>query len=925
MNRICYILILGALFWSCSYNGFEAENWDGGVNELYVELSKSSITLPSYRAHQDTVMIRSNGERYDIAFNDSLRDWISYTIVDSLIIFTIEENPNREIREASLTVNSYFNNAMRGVNLSIVQPAYYYYLILADENIIADYMQFTDTIVIESNVERVEYKLLTSNSWFVVNKCTTDTLIYSCIQNKGLDARVAQLVISGYVDGIVHVSTVLNVTQLSEDWSGRLELDNKFLTFSPNSEEKTVRVMCGGDWYYELEEGIDWCSVRQSGNVLYVTVDRNIDEDRIAKLYVRYGDIVRELLICQDKPIVEFKGGVDVDARGGEIDVEIGANVMWSAKSGANWISVKDSDNYSRDSLLQLSIMPNVSTLSRSAQLQIFFADDVRNMTIVQAGAPVDYTILDLVNSSVSFDSQLTNEVIESCESLKVVGELSYEEFDVIAKMPNLRSLDLSEVTNSELFPSFSNNKTLETIVLPNSLKRIPDEFLMNSEVDFCYIPEGVEEIGVNAFARTGDVALAHSVERKISIPSSIKKICKRAFYGNNIEFFGGLNDGVEVIDSEAFYNSTFVSPLRIPSTLTKLGDNVFGGSTEKRITNLFPENCVIAPSAFSGVNVEGTVHIYNSNLITRLEQLNVEGDIFLQVSNDINLSSVTFKNLYSTTYDPDEIVLFADAIEACIPVGCTDIYERINGWDRLQLHEVWYSSIHSLGLNNTAAVLQIDPTGSMRRFPIVVLEGDNVNIDAITFQVVDYVARDSSVNWVDCRIVNGELLVNVGPLNRGHRDALILADGMSEIRVMQFADAAIYLHGVWPAVFDSTVLYWDQVLELSDSDVKLIEGILGIDNINDAHVERLVNGSPYRDMYGNTMAYESIFMNKDKYTESWSEMVSQVRCHDSAKKAFIINHRPDRSVGDYIKAEFRYQNPENGKYVNIVLFVERI
>ena len=114
-------------------------------------------------------------------------------------------------------------------------------------------------------------------------------------------------------------------------------------------------------------------------------------------------------------------------------------------------------------------------------------------------------------------------------------------------------------------------------------------------------------------------------------------------------------------------------------------------------------------------------------------------------------------------------------------------------------------------------------------------------------------------------------------------------------------------------------------MLELSDSDVKLIEGILGIDNINDAHVERLVNGSPYRDMYGNTMAYESIFMNKDKYTESWSEMVSQVRCHDSEKRAFIINHRPDRSVGDYIKAEFRYQNPENGKYVNIVLFVERI
>ena len=62
------------------------------------------------------------------------------------------------------------------------------------------------------------------------------------------------------------------------------------------------------------------------------------------------------------------------------------------------------------------------------------------------------------------------------------------------------------------------------TVMIPEGTKRIADHFAENSGIEFVSIPEGVEEIGENAFAGCQYI-------NGVSLPKSLEKIGKNAFY----------------------------------------------------------------------------------------------------------------------------------------------------------------------------------------------------------------------------------------------------------------------------------------------------------------------------------------------------------------------------------------------------------
>lgn len=83
-------------------------------------------------------------------------------------------------------------------------------------------------------------------------------------------------------------------------------------------------------------------------------------------------------------------------------------------------------------------------------------------------------------------------------------------------------------------------------------------------------IPQGISEIGENAFKNTG-------IE-KIEIPSSVETVGGAAFYGCKSLNEVTIKNGVKVIDYDAFYDCDALTSITIPDSVTSVGAACFSG-----------------------------------------------------------------------------------------------------------------------------------------------------------------------------------------------------------------------------------------------------------------------------------------------------------------------------------------------------------
>lgn len=143
----------------------------------------------------------------------------------------------------------------------------------------------------------------------------------------------------------------------------------------------------------------------------------------------------------------------------------------------------------------------------------------------------------------------------------------------------------------------FQNNASLMTVEIPHGIRMIGREaFYGCSNLNKIYISGSVNEIGDRAFAFTGLSSAA--------IPGSVRRIGKEAFRGceklYNIVIEEGVGDllsteigdsfgtgsvqlveGIEIIDSKAFYGCNNLTMMRIPATVTTIGDMAIGYGDE--------------------------------------------------------------------------------------------------------------------------------------------------------------------------------------------------------------------------------------------------------------------------------------------------------------------------------------------------------
>ena len=115
-------------------------------------------------------------------------------------------------------------------------------------------------------------------------------------------------------------------------------------------------------------------------------------------------------------------------------------------------------------------------------------------------------------------------------------------------ELPKLRSVVLAEGIEKIANGAFCHYKNLKTIILPSTLK----------------------EIGEYAFDYSGFV--------EITIPSNLRKVTRRAFEGDTNLKYVNLEDGVTIIEEDAFRDCIQLQYISIPESVTDIDALAFEG-----------------------------------------------------------------------------------------------------------------------------------------------------------------------------------------------------------------------------------------------------------------------------------------------------------------------------------------------------------
>lgn len=138
----------------------------------------------------------------------------------------------------------------------------------------------------------------------------------------------------------------------------------------------------------------------------------------------------------------------------------------------------------------------------------------------------------------------------------------------------NVESLVLNEGLESIGVQAFARSKKLASVSFPSSLKVIDahafEDCVALTELNLSNTK--VEEIGSNAFRETG--------LKTVLFPASLKKIVSQAFLKTQLDNVV-LPEGVQEIGSEAFREAVSLKSITLPNNIQKIGWQAFYGCTK--------------------------------------------------------------------------------------------------------------------------------------------------------------------------------------------------------------------------------------------------------------------------------------------------------------------------------------------------------
>lgn len=232
-------------------------------------------------------------------------------------------------------------------------------------------------------------------------------------------------------------------------------------------------------------------------------------------------------------------------------------------------------------------------------------------------------------------------------------------------------------------------------ISLPHSLKRIGKEAFFSSAIKGnLVLPEELEVIGSGAFEYCYDLT------GSLIIPNGIKTISDRSFKYCGLNGNLTLPMGLQEIQNEAFSGTQFKGELNIPSTVATIGNSAFA-DTEFNGTLILPKELIsLGSNAFSGCwRLSGIVEI-PKNIVAIPTSLfakckNIEGVVLHEDIEVIEseafkdcfyISSIVSKAKNPPTIDPSAFNGVAkDNFTLEVPEQSVKAYQFAEGWSEFK------------------------------------------------------------------------------------------------------------------------------------------------------------------------------------------------------------------------------------------------
>jgi hypothetical protein len=344
----------------------------------------------------------------------------------------------------------------------------------------------------------------------------------------------------------------------------------------------------------------------------------NFDKDKCT-LYVPYGS--KSAYQAADywkdfKNIVEAPNGFSISAATAQIgaeagstdNVELKANVSWTASCDQGWLTLSANSGTSNASL-KLTAEANTAFVSRVATLTVSATGyDSQKIVITQHGTAMKVTAGTLLSTFTSTElSLMTN--------LTLTGTIDARDFKTMRdNMPLLEEIDLSKATivaysgtegtdginqtsiytantipSSAFMKDWKGKKSLKSIILPASLTKIDwSAFRDCDRLTTITIPSTVIEIGENVFELCSGLT-------SIEIPATVSLIGNSAFgfcSSSVIVDAGNPNyssrDGVLYNKNQTellFCPSSKKGNFTVPEGIKSIANSAFGGCNFSSVT----------------------------------------------------------------------------------------------------------------------------------------------------------------------------------------------------------------------------------------------------------------------------------------------------------------------------------------------------
>jgi hypothetical protein len=156
----------------------------------------------------------------------------------------------------------------------------------------------------------------------------------------------------------------------------------------------------------------------------------------------------------------------------------------------------------------------------------------------------------------------------------------------------------------------------LKNVIFPSSMKMIPSGLFNSTQIESVIIPDGITEIGENAFANCRLLS-------NVTLPSSIRNIGNSAFSGCTALSNIVIPRGVASIGIGAFNGCTSLTSIIIPEGINTINERTFSGCTALQNISL--------PSTIKNINAESFAACKN------LKEINVPN----------NVSKITWGGMY--------------------------------------------------------------------------------------------------------------------------------------------------------------------------------------------------------------------------------------------------------------------------------------